>query len=245
MSIKSDKWFDRMCRPPDGEYIPDGSLQAGASHEVTFQYEQWVMRSSGCPIAASAVAHITVFSDLFKSQLDFKPMIEPFSPVQNKIDAAGNKLISWGCSSYGYDLRIADKFKIFTNINSTVVDPKNFDERAFVDFQGPLCIIPPNSFVLASSMEYVRMPRRCTASILGKSTYARVGTSCLATPLEAGWEGNVTLEFANTTPLPSYLYAGEGAVQMLVFESDEECKTSYRDRAGKYQGQTGVTIARI
>ena len=168
-------------------------------------------------------------------------MIDPFSPQQGR-EASGQKIVSYGTSSYGYDVRCADEFKIFTNINSTIVDPKNFDEKSFVDFKGPVCIIPPNSFALASTVEFFRIPRSILTVCLGKSTYARCGIIVNVTPLEPEWEGHVTLEFSNTTPLPAKIYANEGVAQMLFFESDEVCETSYRDRGGKYQGQRGVTL---
>lgn len=169
-------------------------------------------------------------------------MIEPFEPVQVRTSASGEKQISYGTSSYGYDVRCADHFKIFTNIYSAVVDPKNFDDKSFVDFHGDVCIIPPNSFALAHTVEYLRIPRNVLTICLGKSTYARCGIIVNVTPLEPEWEGHVTLEFSNTTPLPARIYANEGVAQFLFFESDEECETSYGDRAGKYQGQTGVTL---
>ncbi len=168
-------------------------------------------------------------------------MIDPFSPQQVR-EASGQKIVSYGTSSYGYDVRCADEFKIFTNINSTIVDPKNFDEKSFVDFKGPVCIIPPNSCALASTVEFFRIPRSILTVCLGKSTYARCGVIVNVTPLEPEWEGHVTLEFSNTTPLPAKIYANEGVAQMLFFESDEVCETSYRDRGGKYQGQRGVTL---
>ena len=168
-------------------------------------------------------------------------MIDPFSPEQVRV-ADGHKIVSYGTSSYGYDVRCAEEFKIFTNINSTIVDPKNFDEKSFVDFKGPVCIIPPNSFALASTVEFFRIPRNVLVVCLGKSTYARCGIICNVTPLEPEWEGHVTLEFSNTTPLPAKIYANEGVAQMLFFESDEVCETSYADRGGKYQGQRGVTL---
>jgi dCTP deaminase len=168
-------------------------------------------------------------------------MIDPFSPDQVRV-ADGHKIVSYGTSSYGYDVRCADEFKIFTNINSTIVDPKAFDEKSFVDFKGPVCIIPPNSFALASTVEFFRIPRSVLTICLGKSTYARCGIIVNVTPLEPEWEGHVTLELSNTTPLPAKIYANEGVAQMLFFESDEVCETSYKDRGGKYQGQRGVTL---
>jgi dCTP deaminase len=170
-----------------------------------------------------------------------KGMIDPFSPTQVRMNGS-EKIVSYGTSSYGYDVRCADEFKIFTNINSTIVDPKNFDEKSFVDFKGPVCIIPPNSFALARTVEFLRIPRSVLTVCLGKSTYARCGIIVNVTPLEPEWEGHVTLEFSNTTPLPAKIYAHEGVAQMLFFESDEVCETSYRDRGGKYQGQLGVTL---
>jgi dCTP deaminase len=150
--------------------------------------------------------------------------------------------ISYGLSSYGYDVRCADEFKIFTNINSAIVDPKAFDASSFVDLKSDLCIIPPNSFVLARTVEYFRIPRDVIVICLGKSTYARCGIIVNVTPLEPEWEGHVTLEFSNTTPLPAKIYAHEGIAQLLFLQSDEVCAVSYRDRNGKYQGQTGVTL---
>lgn len=152
------------------------------------------------------------------------------------------KVISYGLSSYGYDVRIADEFKIFTDINSQTLDPKELDERCFTDFKGDVCRIPPNSFVLARSLEYIRMPPMTTGEVLGKSTYARIGCVCIATPLEAGWEGHITLEFANTTRLPMKLYAGEGAAQILFHQGDVQCRVSYADRKGKYMHQTGIQL---
>jgi dCTP deaminase len=168
-------------------------------------------------------------------------MIEPFEAGQVR-ESDGRRVVSYGTSSYGYDIRCADEFKIFTNINSTIVDPKNFDEKSFVDFKGDVCIIPPNSFALARTVEYFRIPRNVLTICVGKSTYARCGIICNVTPFEPEWEGFVTLEFSNTTPLPAKIYAGEGCAQVLFFESDEVCETSYKDRKGKYQGQRGVTL---
>ncbi|HEY8522023.1 MAG TPA: dCTP deaminase [Gammaproteobacteria bacterium] len=168
-------------------------------------------------------------------------MIEPFEPEQVRANGS-ERIVSYGVSSYGYDVRCADEFKIFTNINTTIVDPKKFDERSFVDFKGPVCVIPPNSFALARTVEYFRIPRNVLTICLGKSTYARCGIIVNVTPLEPEWEGHVTLEFSNTTPLPAKIYANEGVAQMLFFESDEVCEISYKDRGGKYMGQRGVTL---
>lgn len=168
-------------------------------------------------------------------------MIEPFESGQVRA-AEGNRIVSYGTSSYGYDVRCADEFKIFTNINSAVVDPKNFAGDSFVDIKSDVCIIPPNSFALARTVEYFRIPREVLTICLGKSTYARCGIIVNVTPLEPEWEGHVTLEFSNTTPLPAKIYANEGVAQMLFLGGDEICETSYADRGGKYQGQTGVTL---
>jgi len=168
-------------------------------------------------------------------------MIEPFESGQVRQNGSG-RIVSFGTSSYGYDVRCASDFKVFTNINSAVVDPKAFDENSFVDKQGDTCIIPPNSFALARTVEYFRIPRNVLTICLGKSTYARCGIIVNVTPLEPEWEGHVTLEFSNTTPLPAKIYANEGVAQMIFLESDEACEVSYRDRAGKYQGQVGVTL---
>jgi dCTP deaminase len=167
-------------------------------------------------------------------------MIEPFSDRQVR-----EGVISYGVSSYGYDVRIARDFKIFTNINSTIVDPKNFDSRSFVDFEGDVCVIPPNSFALARTVEYFRIPRNVLVIALGKSTYARCGIILNVTPLEPEWEGIVTLEVSNTTPLPAKIYAEEGIAQMLFFESDEPCDVSYADKKGKYQGQQALTLPKL
>jgi dCTP deaminase len=167
-------------------------------------------------------------------------MIEPFEEKQVR-----EGVISFGLSSYGYDMRVARAFRIFTNVNSAIVDPKEFDERSFVEYEGDVCIIPPNSFALASSVEYFRIPRTVMTICVGKSTYARCGIITNVTPFEPEWEGHVTLEISNTTPLPAKIYAGEGISQVLFFESDEPCQVSYSDRKGKYQRQTGVTLPKV
>ena len=167
-------------------------------------------------------------------------MIEPFVDSQVRGSA-----ISYGVSSYGYDIRVADEFKVFTNINNTVIDPKNFDPRSFVDVKTDVCIVPPNSFALARTIEYFRIPRDVLTVCLGKSTYARCGIIVNVTPFEPEWEGIVTLEVSNTTPLPAKIYANEGIAQVLFFESDEECETSYADKKGKYQAQKKLTLPRL
>jgi len=167
-------------------------------------------------------------------------MINPFSEKQVR-----EGVISYGLSSYGYDLRVADEFKIFTNVNCTVVDPKNFDERSFVTVRSDVCIVPPNSFALARSVEYFKIPRNVLTICVGKSTYARCGIIVNVTPFEPEWEGFVTLEISNTTPLPARIYANEGLCQILFFQSDEVCETSYADRKGKYQAQKGIVLPKL
>ena len=206
---------------------------------------------------------MSIKSDRWIRRMAAQGMIEPFEPAQVSHGPQG-KVISYGASSYGYDVRCGGSFKVFTNIHSATVDPKAFDARSFVDIQGDFCIIPPNSFALASTIavqgdfciippnsfalastiEYFRIPADVLTVCLGKSTYARCGIIVNVTPLEPEWEGNVTLEFSNTTTLPAKIYANEGAAQMLFFQSDERCEVSYRDRKGKYQGQRGVTLPR-
>jgi dCTP deaminase len=167
-------------------------------------------------------------------------MIEPFEDRQVR-----RGVISYGVSSYGYDIRVADEFKVFTNINTTVIDPKAFDPRSFVDLKTDVCIVPPNSFALARTVEYFRIPRDVLTVCLGKSTYARCGIIVNVTPFEPEWEGTATLEISNTTPLPAKIYANEGIAQVLFFQSDEPCETSYRDKGGKYQAQLDVTLPRM
>lgn len=167
-------------------------------------------------------------------------MIEPF--VEGQVREG---VVSYGVSSYGYDIRVADEFKVFTNINTTVIDPKSFDPRSFVDLKAPVCIVPPNSFALARTVEYFRIPRDVLTVCLGKSTYARCGIIVNVTPFEPEWEGTATLEISNTTPLPAKIYANEGIAQVLFFQSDEPCLTSYADKKGKYQAQKLVTLPKI
>lgn len=179
-------------------------------------------------------------NDRWIREMASRGMIEPFSE-----DQVREGVISFGVSSYGYDMRIADEFKIFTNINNTIVDPKSFDPRSFVDFKGEVCIIPPNSFALGYSIEYFRIPRDVLVICLGKSTYARCGIVVNVTPLEPEWEGHVTIEISNTTPLPAKIYANEGIAQLLFLGGEEVCQLSYADKAGKYQAQRGITLPRM
>jgi dCTP deaminase len=172
-------------------------------------------------------------------------MIEPFEEKQVKELEGGGRAISYGLSSYGYDLRVSDEFKVFTNVFNTVVDPKNFDDRSFVDLKADVCIVPPNSFALARSVEYFRIPREVLTICVGKSTYARCGIIVNVTPFEPEWEGHVTLEISNTTPLPAKIYANEGLAQVVFFQAREVCETSYADRNGKYMKQRGITVPRM
>src|SRR5437762_14372844 len=167
-------------------------------------------------------------------------MIEPFESSQVR-----SGVISYGVSSYGYDMRVAPEFRIFTNVLNSIVDPKNFDPKSFVEFEGDVCIVPPNSFALARSVEYFRIPRNVVTITVGKSTYARCGILTNVTPFEPEWEGYVTLEISNTTPLPAKIYAFEGIAQVVFFQTDDVCEVSYKDKGGKYQNQTGITLPRM
>jgi len=187
---------------------------------------------------------MSILSDTQIRDLAGKGMIEPFESGQVK-EVDGRKVVSYGTSSYGYDLRVSDEFKVFTNVNNSIVDPKHFCEDSFVDMKTEVCIVPPNSFALARSVEYFRIPREVLTICLGKSTYARCGIIVNVTPFEPEWEGHVTLEISNTTPLPAKVYAQEGLAQVLFFKGDQVCETSYRDRGGKYQGQRGITIPKM
>jgi dCTP deaminase len=185
---------------------------------------------------------MTVKSDRWIEETSLKnKMIEPFINHQVKSNDNQQKIISYGLSSYGYDVRCSNEFKIFTNVKSAYVDPKNFSSDSFIEVKNDVCVIPPNSFALARTIEYFRIPRNVLCICLGKSTYARCGIIVNVTPLEPEWEGHVTLEFSNTTTLPAYIYANEGVAQMVFLESDEDCIVSYKDRKGKYQGQRGIT----
>ena len=183
---------------------------------------------------------MSIKSDQWIRDMSCKGMIHPFVETQVRQD-----VISFGLSSYGYDIRVADEFKIFTNVNSTVIDPKAFDTKSFVDLQTDVCIVPPNSFVLARTVEYFRIPRDVLTICLGKSTYARCGIIVNVTPFEPEWEGTATLEISNTTPLPAKVYANEGIAQVLFFQSDEMCDISYADKKGKYQSQKEITLPRV
>lgn len=230
MSIKSDKWIKSMCRPRTRD-----------AFTVNGKFWDWVHSARGRSISDPSVMGMEV------KTYHYGPMIEPFLAEQLRHDEQGNRLISAGVSSYGYDVRCGNMFKVFTNINSTVVDPKNFDPKNFIEVDANehdgVCIIPPNSFALANTMEVFDLPRNVLTICLGKSTYARCGIIVNVTPLEPEWKGSVTLEFSNTTTLPAKIYAGEGVAQMLFFESDEECEVSYKDRDGKYMDQPATPVS--
>ena len=181
-----------------------------------------------------------VKNDRWIKEMAEKGMITPFAESQIR-----EGVISYGIGSYGYDMRISDEFKIFTNINNTIVDPKKFNLKSFIDFKGDVCVIPPNSFVLATSLEYFKIPRDVIAICLGKSTYARCGIVINVTPLEPEWEGHITIEISNTSPLPARIYANEGIAQLIFLGADEICEKSYADKAGKYQAQKGITLPKI
>ena len=199
------------------------------------------MARAGAPAAGNRSQAMSIKSDGWIIRMAREHgMIEPFAEKQVR-----DGVISYGVSSYGYDVRIADEFMIFTNVNSTIVDPKNFDERSLVKIKADTCIIPPNSFALAKTVEYFRIPRNVLTICVGKSTYARCGIIVNVTPFEPEWEGFVTLEVSNTTPLPAKIYANEGIAQVLFFESDEMCQISYADKKGKYQSQKGLTLPRL
>lgn len=231
MTIKSDRWFKSKCIHPTRQLQFQTHRNYGDDKDIGSVYE---------PMVSS------------REQREWKPMIEPYYPhavrriVDGEIDLE-KIVISYGQSSYGYDVRCGEEFKIFTNVNSSEVDPKNFDHDCYVTkrAQDGYITIPPNGFALAHTVEYFRIPRNVLVVCLGKSTYARCGIIVNVTPLEPEWEGNVVLEFSNTTNLPARIYANEGCAQFLFFESDEDCEVSYKDRGGKYQGQTGVTLPRM
>jgi dCTP deaminase len=267
MSIKSDKWIKRQCLPPTHLLVGNGpndfkQVWAGITHTEA-QLADLVKRYHAVAVTDQFLKEINwkpMISPFEPAQVREKEVdmsawnsggavagIPPTHSLgamlrEDKSKPLTEKVISYGVTSYGYDVRCTDQFKIFTNINSQMIDPKAFNDRIFVDHKGPHCIIPPNSFALATTVEYFRIPRNVLTICLGKSTYARCGIIVNVTPLEPEWEGQVTLEFSNTTNLPAKIYANEGVAQMLFLESDEECEVSYKDRGGKYQGQRGVTL---
>src|SRR5580658_5546113 len=213
-----------------------------ACRKMQFPAEAFVTRPHclAAPSRHSLRSCMSIQSDRWIREQSQKGMIVPFSEKQVR-----EGVISYGLSSYGYDLRVSDEFKIFTNVNSAVIDPKNFDERSFVTVTAASVLIPPNSFALARSVEYFKIPRDVLTICVGKSTYARCGIIVNVTPFEPEWEGYVTLEISNTTPLPAKIYANEGLCQVLFFESDEECEVSYKDKKGKYQAQGGIVLPRL
>lgn len=247
MSIKPDRWIERMCNYPIGMVVhkPNLSNTQSVFRRWYYQHPNNVFASEE---STCLFDDFTSFEDniakLRKRVLDipeWKPLISPF--VDNGVSMVdGEKVISYGLTSYGYDARIAPEFKIFTNVNTTLVDPLNFDEKSYHYMEGDKCIIPPNSFVLTRTLERFFIPRGVLATVQSKSTYARCGIPTLATPLEPEWEGYVTLEFANVTPCPAVIYANQGGVQINFFESDEGCEVSYADKKGKYQNQGAFIV---
>lgn len=227
MSIKSDKWIKRVSAP-----------ERHAVFNKAGVFLAWYDSVKGRNLRAS-----DPFSCHVRLVENTKPLITPFEPAQVR-GTEENRVLSYGTSSYGYDVRCANEFKIFTNVKNSLLDPKAFDPDCFVDHVGDYCIIPPNSFVLARTVETFNIPRGILTICLGKSTYARLGIIVNVTPLEPEWSGQVVLEFSNTTNLPAKIYANEGVAQVLFLESDEECEVSYADRGGKYQNQTGITLPR-
>lgn len=241
MSILSDKEISILS------YVPDAALENtfGSKRslvKVVDKEEGKFFSLRDGNIYSGLTLHPPTFDELNQHR---RPMIYPFSDKLVNKNERDEKLISYGLSSYGYDVRIANEFKVFTNVNSTILDPKNFDTDSFVHIEGDVCIIPPNSFVLARTKEYFCMPKDVTALVTSKSTYARLGIEVLTTVIEAGWEGEIVLEYANLSPIPAKLYAGEGAAQLLFFRGNVPCNVSYADRKGKYQGQTGITLPKV
>lgn len=274
MSIKSDAYLIKKCTPPSHRAIVSGLKSGFGWLGVDFQLADCTDDGRVRVHSTLYVPVEPADLDSFYLQNPWFPLIAPFfgeqvrskevprtmSPQEELYHrtlpleeqtayraslTATEKTISYGVSSYGYDVQCAEEFKVFTNINNSLIDPKNFDPAIFVDVKGPKCIIPPNSFALARTVEWFKIPRNVLTVCLGKSTYARCGIIVNVTPLEPEWEGHVTLEFSNTTNLPAVIYANEGVAQMLFFESDETCLTSYKDRGGKYQGQSGVVVPRM
>lgn len=243
--IKSDRWIRRQCIPSKGQIL-EGDFQPMIEPYARNQVRE--IERNGTPAEFEYLTRHKCSSEEHAMTLLRELGVVPTSVRTDPLLGlqVREKIISYGTSSYGYDVRCADEFKVFTNVHSTVVDPKKFDNRNFVDFQGDHCIIPPNSFALARTVEYFRVPRDTLIICLGKSTYARCGIIVNVTPLEPEWEGHITLEFSNTTPLPAKVYANEGCAQFLFFQADADdvCETSYKDRGGKYQGQTGITLPR-
>lgn len=254
MTIKSDRWIREKCQPPNfivTEYRRTlNSIMPGHYETVNYpSYNTAEYLEREVELSSTSFYGVRDFRALNYAEVSaFKPMISPFEPAQVRynLDNLNEKVISYGLSSYGYDIRCADEFKVFTNINSTMVDPKDFREDCFVNVSGKgYCIIPPNSFALARTVETFKIPRNVLTICLGKSTYARIGLIVNVTPFEPEFEGQVVLEFSNTTPLPAKVYANEGCAQVVFFESDEACEVSYKDRGGKYQNQTGIVTSRV
>lgn len=239
MSIKSDKWIRKMSAMPSYALFKEGHLvKVLGSDEALYISKQIELGLIREPYSISEATPEII------SKFNFKPMIAPFENNQVR-EVDGKKVISYGLSSYGYDVRLGNKFKIFTNVHNSIIDPLNPDDNCFVDHEGDFCIIPPNSYILGHTIETFCIPDNVMTIALGKSTYARSAAIINVTPIEPGFEGQVVIEIANASTLPLKVYAGMGIAQFLFFESDEKCETTYRDRAGKYQGQMGVVTSRI
>lgn len=246
MTIKSDKWIKKMCNPPIGMVLFRSRDGRGSLH-----FRRWYYAHTK-EVFSNGESTILIESKTFEEGIynlkkriigipEWKPMITPFVD-RGVSEENGKKVLSYGLTSYGYDARIAPEFKIFTNINTTMIDPLNFDEKSYHYQESDKCVIPPNSFVLARTVERFCIPRNVLATVQSKSTYARCGIPTLATPLEPEWEGYVTLEFANVTPCPAVIYANQGGVQVNFYESDEPCDVSYADKKGKYQSQGAFIV---
>lgn len=251
MSILSDKQIRALCEKPAYSFIfyRDPNKKSNWFKPLQSVKHHWYDANDHVGLKAyiDKVKASEGWEDYVMVGVDpdFKPMVEPYESGQVRQLENGSRIVSYGTSSFGYDVRCADEFKIFTNVNSTIIDPKNFDDKSFVEFKGDCCIIPPNSFALARTVERFRIPRDVVTICLGKSTYARCGIIVNVTPFEPEWEGYVTLEFSNTTPLPAKIYANEGCAQVLFLQGNQNPEVSYADRNGKYMSQTGVVPPRM
>lgn len=261
MSVLSDRWIRLQCQPPTHKLLQDGRVLSWLSeplsddeHEMIQLDDHFAEQDIFTRTVINGAPYVNRVSE--QELKDWVPMIHPFIDhlVRVEEDAVDNgrglqpsskKVISYGLTSYGYDVRLARDFKIFTNVNCAVVDPKALDEKAYVDFTGDVCIIPPNSYVLGHTVETFNIPDDVTSICVGKSTYARAGVAVNVTPIEAGFRGQVVIEIANLTNIPVKVYAGEGIAQFLFLRGNERCLTSYGDRAGKYQGQSGITLPKV
>lgn len=245
--IKSDKWIRSKCQKPDGYVIAGDVNHQDKSNWVEVRREKGENLSDAGERVIRSILKKKPMECMFisgENVKEFFPMITPFEPSNIRFNETNEKILSYGTSSFGYDVTLSDEFRIFTNINSTIIDPLNFDEKCLQEFKGDVCIIPPNSYILAVTREFFDIPRNVMVICVGKSTYARCGAIVNVTPIEPGFKGHVVIEISNATNLPMKIYANQGIAQFLFFESDEDCETSYADKGGKYQGQTGVTLAK-